>query len=177
MRFRQLCMSLRVEPSTNNRELVLKNVESSLRPWQVYQEMLKIHPFTIVRVYEYQLDQFFYIFEYRNNDSAASAHQRVRNSIRKFGEHAHISWLTAENILSRASGSFCFQREVSQNRTQREVSQNRTRRVPPRQRAVSSFKWKWYQVCYFIGSCYQIHKAPNVLFVLHVSRTKMHKIL
>lgn len=139
MRFRQLCMSLRVEPSTNNRELVLKNVESSLRPWQVYQEMLKIHRFTIVRVYEYQLDQFFYIFEYRNNDSAASAHQRVRNSIRKFGEHAHISWLTAENILSRASGSFCFQREVSQNRTQREVSQNRTRRVPPRQKGCFKF--------------------------------------
>ncbi|XP_002029683.2 APOBEC1 complementation factor [Drosophila sechellia] len=130
MRFRQLCLPLRVEPSTNNRELVLKNVESSLRPWQVYQEMLKIHPFTILRVYEYQFDKFFYIFGYRNNDSAASAHQRVKNVIKKFGAHAHISWLTAESILKKGSNSSCFQQELSHNLT---------RRVHPRQRGCFKF--------------------------------------
>ncbi|XP_043649494.1 probable RNA-binding protein 46 [Drosophila teissieri] len=119
MRFRKLNLPIKVETSMNNRELVLHRVESSLRPWQVYQKMLEIHPFTILRVYEYRLDKFFYIFGYRNNDTAASAHKRVRNAIRKFGKRAHIAWLSQEHILSGVQGSSCFHQELSQNLRQR----------------------------------------------------------
>ncbi|XP_039486489.1 APOBEC1 complementation factor [Drosophila santomea] len=119
MRFRKLHLPIKVQASMNNRELVLCGVESSFRPWQVYQEMLEIQPFSNLRVYEYRLDKFFYIFGYRNSDTAASAHKRVRNAIRKFGTHASISWLSQEHILSRVQGSSCFHQELSQNLTQR----------------------------------------------------------
>ncbi|XP_016965132.1 uncharacterized protein LOC108034702 [Drosophila biarmipes] len=99
-RFRQMNLPIVVMASENNRELVLKRVQS-LRPWQVYQEMRKIYPFTILRVYEHRpTDEFIYIFRYRNNDTAACAHHSIRNTIRRFGARARISWLCRGHFLS-----------------------------------------------------------------------------
>ncbi|XP_016969077.1 probable RNA-binding protein 46 isoform X2 [Drosophila rhopaloa] len=106
-RFSQRNLKIKVLTSNNNRELLLNRVEK-LSPWQVYQEMRKIFPFAILRVYEYQYDAFIYIFGYRNNDAAASAHQSIRNAIRKFGARARISWFSRGNFLSGAKvNSYC----------------------------------------------------------------------
>ncbi|XP_017011806.3 probable RNA-binding protein 46 [Drosophila takahashii] len=98
-RFLQMNLPIKVMTSLNKRELLLNQVQS-LRPWQVYQEMRKIFPFAILRVYEYQSGKFIYIFGYRNNDTAANAHQTIRNTIRRFGARAHISWLCRKHFLS-----------------------------------------------------------------------------
>nr|XP_036672397.1 uncharacterized protein LOC108012240 [Drosophila suzukii] len=106
-RFRQMNLPIRVMTSENNRELVLSRVQS-LRPWQVYQEMRKIFPFTILRVYESRpTGQFIYIFRYSNNDKAASAHRRIRNTIRRFGARARISWLCRSHFLSGEKNEHC----------------------------------------------------------------------
>jgi len=100
-------LPIRVMTSENNRELVLSRVQS-LRPWQVYQEMRKIFPFTILRVYESRpTGQFIYIFRYSNNDKAASAHRRIRNAIRRFGARARISWLCRSHFLSGEKNDHC----------------------------------------------------------------------
>ncbi|KAH8361414.1 hypothetical protein KR084_001480 [Drosophila pseudotakahashii] len=109
-RFHQMNLPIKVMTSMNKRELLLNQVQS-LRPWQVYQEMRKIFPFAILRVYEYQSGKFIYIFGYRNNDTAANAHQSIRNTIRRFGARAHISWLCRKHILSGAKlNSHCCQK-------------------------------------------------------------------
>ncbi|XP_017042453.1 APOBEC1 complementation factor [Drosophila ficusphila] len=106
-RFLEMMFFIRVLPSSNNRELVLHRVES-LSPWQVYQEMRKIYPFVVLRVYQRKVNEFIYIFGYRNNDSAANAHLSIRNAIKKFGPRAGVSWMSRRHFLSGIrSKSYC----------------------------------------------------------------------
>ncbi|XP_017129343.1 probable RNA-binding protein 46 isoform X1 [Drosophila elegans] len=115
-RFSQLNIQIRVLTSNNNRELLLNRVHKSFSPWQVYQEMRKIYPFAILRVYEFRYNEFIYIFGYRNNDAAANAHQSIRNAIRRFGGRAHISWFSRKNYLSGVKvNSYCCRKLDKEN--------------------------------------------------------------
>ncbi|XP_017073952.1 uncharacterized protein LOC108109784 [Drosophila eugracilis] len=115
MRFSQLDLKIKVLSSNNNRELLLKRVPL-LSPWQVYQELRKIYPFTILRVYEYQYGHFIYIIGYSNNDMAAKAHHCIRSMIRKFGPRAHISWLNRHHFLSETQKSHCCENFKEQDK-------------------------------------------------------------
>ncbi|KAH8305017.1 hypothetical protein KR059_001967 [Drosophila kikkawai] len=108
-RFKTRRLNIRVYNSFNARELLLESVKS-FSPVQLYHEMRKFSPFTMMRVFELQHERFTYILEYRNNEAAAFAHRDLRNSIRKFGPQAYISWLDKCHPASRRYGrSECCQ--------------------------------------------------------------------
>ncbi|XP_020807717.1 probable RNA-binding protein 46 [Drosophila serrata] len=102
-------LDIRVFNSINARELLLERVKA-FNPIQVYHEMRKLSPFIMMRVFEHRPQRFFYIFEYQNNEAAASAHRDVRNIIRMFGPQAYISWLDrCHPVSSRYGKSNCCQ--------------------------------------------------------------------
>ncbi|KAH8293779.1 hypothetical protein KR054_004409 [Drosophila jambulina] len=108
-RFQKKRLDIRVFSSINARELLLERVKT-FNPVQVYHEMRKLSPFIMMRVFEHRPMRFFYIFEYRNNEAAASAHRDLRHIIRLFGPQAYISWLdSCHPASSRYGMSECCQ--------------------------------------------------------------------
>ncbi|KAH8240137.1 hypothetical protein KR032_011481 [Drosophila birchii] len=102
-------LEIRVFSSINARELLLERVQA-FNPIQVYHEMRKRSPFILMRIIEQRPTRFYYVFEYRNNESAATAHRDVRNIIRLFGPQAYISWLDrCHPVSSRNGKSECCQ--------------------------------------------------------------------